>query len=397
MATGLETLTQLMGLQQAIRGQSQSSTTNKSGSTTTKGNISEEGIQRMIDQMLAAPGGVKDISSKARGAGLYNSSTEAQLTNDLMARTAGELAARQAGTTTESDETIMTETVAPGMGVGKALLPMAAMALGKPLIERALSGGGNLLGGLFGGGSSMVDAPMESLLGSGIANPSFAAALGGNTLGNTFGGFLGNSSSDLLGNISAGSGLAESLGTTIGGVGEIAPGFALNAIPGVGSFLGGLLGGGDPSDMSGFGLGASALAGLATAGPVGLLMGPAMSILGSGLGGVSIVCTALKDKGLLDRELYEQGREYLEAMDNETRQGYIQLFSGIAKKIEQGSKFWTAVCLPFAKGRTKLLASKSKWKYFKHPIGSLTKFVGEPLCKLYYKVNNPQVQETIWS
>lgn len=397
MATGLETLTQLMGLQQAIRGQSQSSTTNKSGTTTTKGNISEEGVQRLIDQMLAAPGGVKDISSKARGAGLYNSTTEAQLTNDLMARTAGEVAARQAGTTTESDETIVTDTVAPGIGIGKALMPMAAMALGKPLIERALSGGSNLLGGLLGGGSAAVDAPIESLLGSGISNPTFAASLGGNTLGNTFGGFLGNSTSDVLGNVSAGSGLAQSLGTTIGGVGDIAPGFALNAIPGVGSFLGGLLGGGDPSNMSGFGLGASALAGLATAGPVGLLMGPAMNILGSGLGGVSIVCTALKDKGLLDRELYEQGREYLEAMDNETRQGYIQLFSGIAKKIEQGSKFWTAVCLPFAKGRTKLLASKSKWKYLKHPIGSLTKFVGEPLCKLYYKVNNPQVQETIWS
>ena len=389
MATGLETLTQLMGLNQAIRGQSQSSTTNKSGTSTTQGNISEEGIQRMIDQILAGPGGIKDISSRARGAGLYNSTTEQQLTNDLVARTAGELAARQAGTTTTTDETIQTDTVQPGVGLGSSLATMGALALGKPILQKALGMGTDAIGSLFGGGTSMADASINSLLGAGIANPSFIGSVGANTLGN-MGGFLSGTGSDLLGNVTAGAGLAESLGTTLGGVGELAPGFALNAIPGVGSFLGGLLGGGDPSDMSGFGLGASALAGLATAGPVGLLMGPAMSVLGGGLGGVSIVCTALKDKGLLDRELYEAGRDYLAKMDAEVRMGYLQLFSGIAKKIEEGNKFWTYACLPFARGRTALLASKSKWKYLKHPVGSLTKFVGEPLCKLYYKINNPK-------
>src|ERR1043165_2766322 len=92
--------------------------TGKSSSTqqtqTSRGNITQEGVDRLLQQILAGKGGVKDISGAARGAGLYNSSTEAQLQNDLAARAAGEVAARQAGTTTTTES----ETNQPGIGIG---------------------------------------------------------------------------------------------------------------------------------------------------------------------------------------------------------------------------------------------------------------------------------------
>lgn len=389
----LKNLESLLGITQAIKGQAETQVSNKQGSTTTKGNISDEGMQRVIDKILGGQGGIRDISSGARGAGLYDSTTEQQLTNDLVARAAGEVAERQAGTTTDTNETITTNTEVPGVGLGKAAGLLGLLSAGKPLLEGALGLGGKTAqaaGGINLG--SGLGASLGSTLAPAMGTTKFAAGLNGNSLSSLFGGSGGGID---LANVSAGSGLGSSLGTSLGQFGGMAGSGGGNifsnaanfasGVPGAGSFLSGLLGGGDPNDMGATSLITNALAGFATAGPVGLLAAPIMAILGSSLGGVSVICTALVNKGLLDKDLYEAGREYLDSMPHATRIGYIKTFAPIAKKIDEGSKFWTYACLPFARGRTKLLASKSKFKYFKHPIGSLTKFVGEPVCYLIGK------------
>lgn len=75
--------------------------TTTSGSSTTKSDISAEGIAKMLQDALSASGsGIADIATGGKVAGLYNSSTQQLLTNDLLSRTAGELAKLQAGTTT---------------------------------------------------------------------------------------------------------------------------------------------------------------------------------------------------------------------------------------------------------------------------------------------------------
>lgn len=111
-STQTQDTTQLMDqIQKTLQSQTTAQTTaqnqvqnqvqqNNTGSVTTTGsNISAQGMQRLIDQALGAAGGVADIATGAHATGIYNSTTQQQLTNDLITRTAGELAARQAGTT----------------------------------------------------------------------------------------------------------------------------------------------------------------------------------------------------------------------------------------------------------------------------------------------------------
>lgn len=91
------------GSQQTTGSTTNQQTTSQSGSqvSTTKSDISAEGIAKMLQDTLSAAGtGVADIATGAKQAGIYNSSTQQLLTNDLLSRTAGELAKAQAGTTT---------------------------------------------------------------------------------------------------------------------------------------------------------------------------------------------------------------------------------------------------------------------------------------------------------
>lgn len=401
---------QVAGLNSAIdllnklQGKSASSTQTTKGnsSTTTGSNISDEGMNRVIQQILAGPGGVKDISGAARGAGLYNSSSEAQLLNDLAARTAGETEKQRAGTTTNSttDQTTTQVLEQPGISLGGGLGGMLAMSAAKPLLgglSSFIDGKGFMEGTGFsnfmGGGAAPASAAALAPSTSGInlaqvsAAPNVSAGITGGatlggltdfgTLGSNLGGMIGGSSVDL--------------GASLGSMADFAPsagaGFALNAVPGIGSFLGGLLGGGSPEDINGMGIGTSALAGLAAGGPVGMVAAPVMMMLGSALGDISIICTALVSRDLLDKTEYQMGQEYLATVSPVTKKGYYFLCAGTAAKIAQGDKFWTAICLPFARQRTKLIAAKTGWKrWVRYPLGTLTKVIGQPICWVVGKI-----------
>lgn len=107
---------------------------------------------------------------------------------------------------------------------------------------------------------------------------------------------------------------------------------------------------------------------------------------GGGSSGGSVICTALKDRNLLDRKLHAAGEAYLNALPLEVKVGYQSWAIGIADKISEGHVGWTQVCLPFARSRTSLLAtSGSVIDHIKHPLGTLTKFIGEPICGLIGK------------
>lgn len=380
----LNTLVSGADLISKIMGGSSSTTTTGS----TQSNISQAGVDRLVQQILAGRGGVRDISGAARGAGLFNSSTEAQMLNDLAARTAGEVEARRAGTTT----TQTSETTTPGMDIGNLGLGLGALMLGRPLIERALgltgdtaaTAAGNALPanlsvapGAAIGGQALGDLTGLSLATS--VSPNFAG-LGGNIL---------QGAGSLAGAGSGAAGLASDLGLELG-VGQGASSAILNTgldtIPGVGSFLGGLFNGqnGDPFG-SPLGLLGSAGAGAAAMGPMGLIAAPVMGLAGAllnDLGLKSIVCTALMKHGLLDPKEYAKGQAYLQTLNPRTIKGYYKLFSGIAKKIEDDkNEKLIKLTLPWARSRTKLIADESKViKYFKYPLGTITLLMGQPLC-----------------
>lgn len=371
-------------------------TSTLTGSTTqtTGSDITPEGIQRIIDTMMSGPGGVKDISGAARGSGLFNSSTEAQLTNDLQARVAGEAAKASAKTTTTntqnqttttSPQTTNTIVSASGNDViqpNNAINPLQALGV--------LSMGSKLLGGLGGNAaSSAIDlggvtaAPSldlgAGLSAAGLAIPGLASVAP--AAGDILSGTLGNLGDFANTSFSAGLDGASAAGNAISGLGSF--GSVLGPAT---SFIGGLTGQNVFSNpislgMSSIGTGLALAPMLGPLAPLGFLAGPAFSALG-GLFKGSVICTALIQKGLLDSVEYAKGDEYIKSLNSWTIKGYYLWGTHVADQIRNNNPWAIALTLPLAVSRMKLIASTSKWKYLKYPLGSVTLFIGQPICWL---------------
>lgn len=394
MATSGDSLNSLVNLGNLI-----GNITGRSGSqtktSTTKGNITKEGADRIIQQILAGRGGVKDISGAARGAGLYDSSTEAQLLNDLNARVAGEVAARQAGTTTTETSDLNQE----GIGIGSLAAPLIGAAVLRPILSNLLGDGTEAAAA---GVNAVSQAAPTAALGATPITAGAGFTAGGN-LGNSLIPTITSSPSNVLGSIiSGGSGSLSGLGGAAGlaadlGMTAAEPGVSTavnqiggSSVPIIGNVLSGLFGGnnGDPFG-SPVGFGTTALSGAASMGPAGLIAAPVAAVFGSmlnDLGVKSIICTALQARGLLDKDEYAKSSAYLSSMNRYTLRGYHVWAEKVARKIEKGDKLATILSLPWARSRTKLLASsRSLLDYIRFPLGTLTIFVGEPVCYLIGK------------
>jgi hypothetical protein len=93
----------------------------KSTTQTTKSNVSAEGVNAILQQILGSSQGLAQVASGQKSAGLYNSTTNQQLINDLITRTSGEVAKQTAGTTA---------TTRQNPQLGGSTLATAALALG---------------------------------------------------------------------------------------------------------------------------------------------------------------------------------------------------------------------------------------------------------------------------
>lgn len=325
-------------------------TTKGTKTSTTKTNISDAGVSQLIDQILSGPGGVKSIGNAARSSGLYNSTTEQKALGELYSDAAvkAELA-RSPTTTSESGSTTST-TAQEGLGLGSL-----GLALGGGMLLNSLFGGasgkgglGGLLSGLFGGGT-----------GGGGASGSSIGALAN---------LLGPESVKML---PGAGGVASTAGA--GAAGSL-------MAPGFGSFLSGLLGGkdaaGDPLSLL-----SSAGAGFMAGGPLGALIAPLASLGGGFLGDASVICTALNKRGLISQDLHSAGHRYLVTLDPVTRMGYYLWAERIAKKIDAGSKFWRyAMVVPTWCYLTLIASDRGVLDHLENPIGSLVRFIGEPMC-----------------
>lgn len=363
-------LTALMNLIGNVQGKSQTTKTS-GGSQTTQTPVSDAGIQEILNQILSGSGGVKSIGSRARSSGLYNSTTEDQLLGELYATAANKAELARTPTVTTTVPTTQTTTqegtgVAPLLGtLGGAFLASQAINIGSKVLSPLVESGANSIGsaitdllGISGGevgsgGSTKgffdnIDLTSSGGFGGGFGGGStdISAPEGYGINTSTLGNF--GTSSDVQGAKGVNFGLDLDTGSTSAGVGGFG---ALGGL--VGSLISGISGG---SVSSGGGR-------------------------GGGTSGGSVICTALKDQGLLDKELHAAGAKYLNAMSPITVIGYQVWGNKIAAKISEGHKGWTKVALPIAKSRTSLLASAGTFMdHVKHPLGTLTKFIGEPVC-----------------
>lgn len=361
---------QLNGLLNLINGvQGKSQTTKTSGGTTTQQtNVSDQGVNQLIQQILSGSGGVKTIGGRARSSGLYNSTSEDILLGNLYSTAANQAElARTPTVTTTTPQTQVTKQDGIGLGglatnLGGAFLASQALNLGSKALSPALESGGNYIADLLGLGSGSGGGTGKFKLGDVDVGTGggFGGAVGSSDVGistgegygidtSTLGSFGGSSATPGAKGINFG--FDTDTGGTSVGIG------GLGAIGGLlGSLIGGLTGNSGGSSSSGS---------------------------GSGSSGGSVICTALKDKGLLDKELHAAGAKYLNQMDPLTVIGYQVWGNKIAAKINQGHKGWTKLCLPVARSRTSLLASSGSFMdHVKHPLGTITKFIGEPVCHL---------------
>lgn len=358
-------LTSILTLLNSGKGGTTKQTSTASGGTQTQQTqLSDEAVQEQIRRILSGAGGVQSVGGAARRSGLYNSTTEDMLLGNLYATAAaqGEIARAPIVTSTTPVTTISESKAPKGAGIQDAILPILAMGA----ISKGFDMLPGMLGGLMGGGSDSKGVPHIDPLLDGESSLSFGANPGG---GFNLGGRLGSGTgwdgdvsrtSATLGQFNDGMGAIGASGSpTKKGEG----GFDL--VGAAGSALSGLFGGGGLGGLLG-----------------GLTGGFGGSGGGSKTSGGSVICTALQEIRELDEALYAKGSAYLNQLDPLTVIGYQVWAIKVADKIRQGSWLAKAVCRPIARSRTALLATDGSFlSHLKYPLGTLTKYVGEPVCR----------------
>jgi len=134
---------------------SKSGTTSGSQTSSTKSDISKEGMDALLRQILESDRGVASIVSGERKTGLYNSTVNQQLLGDFLSRAAGELAVKQAGTTTTSTSS-QSQSQDPTLNPGKTAGVVLGASLLNPSISRGLKEAG-IEGGIGGLGKGLAD------------------------------------------------------------------------------------------------------------------------------------------------------------------------------------------------------------------------------------------------
>lgn len=190
-------------------------------SQTTSSNISSEGMQALMNQLMAGTQGLSAISGATKASGGYNSTAQSLLTNDLITRASGQLAAQQAGTTTT--------TKTPAKVTGSNLLGLAGTLGGNALLGPTIKGlakktgvntWGDDIANALGLGSNTVAASMPSAVSAASAGSNYASLV--NQIGDGSG-FLENLAgslfTDSVGEAAAAT-AGSSLFSSVAGVGE---------------------------------------------------------------------------------------------------------------------------------------------------------------------------------
>lgn len=360
-----------------------------SGRTVTQGlDITQEGVDAMIRDILESNQGLASVSSGQKTAGLYNSTVNQQLVNDLVSRASGEVAKATAKTVTTTGPETVTSVTPPRMDLGTAALGLGATVLGNKVlkktgvVDKVSKGIDDILEGVFGGGST---AGAPAVVAAGV--PSIGGI--GDALGVSFGDIGGIADFGDVGSAFLGG---------LGGTSDILGGFGDFA-----GFGGGMpfldvgldLLNGKPEDAlttaAGFALGGPLGATIASFLPSGITSGIAdigsslLGGIGDLFGGISVVCTELNRQGLMSRELYRSDTAFAkEFMTPATLRGY-RLWGVPLVRLMRKSPRVTAIAAWFAIARAHYIASLTGGAEYSPQLarrGKIINTIGVPMCKL---------------
>lgn len=368
--------------------------TSGGGTTTVSNNISDEGIQSIVNQILGGSGGLAALASGERTAGLYNTTTRQQLSNDLISRTAGEAESRRSSQTTTTTPTTVTTSQAAAIDPMTGLLGLGgAMAAkkvfdflgGDAAMDKAVQSGVNAIGNLFSNTSNVAPGIALGSVGSG------AAGIASNAFGNIPGMgaaidnvasvasnlFRGVDGVDMFRNstpwFSMGKSMLEgdATGAAATGLGSVLG----NAIvPGAGGIVGSMV-----SNII----------------PVGELLS-SIPLVGDLLGSLkSVVCTELYSQGKMSPWLYELDTKFAaQHMSEDTLNGY-RLWAVPLVKLMRKSPRVTNIVRWFAIERATEIASYSHPEFKPSFAGKMIRVIGEPMCWVLGKVFKPRTTASI--
>ena len=416
---GLEAVTDLIKLFTGNSGGSNTTTTTSGRIGTKQTMISSELATRMLQNALESNQGLAAIAQGQAGAGMYNSTTNKLLTNDLLARLTANIAEKAAPTVESISPTTQTVKVANTVPSLKGQVPtLTALTLGKPLLDKvgkvksiydvvntisdfvtpaatlpateALSSIGGLPAASAAPGSvlellsatSQVSpivydalAPAADAISSALSSGTFAAFDTASTAGELAGtsaALEGATADSLLGATATEAAIDSGI---LGGVGS-----EIGAAAGVGTAAELAAGAADAGVLAtaGFAAGAAELAAdagvLATAGAAaegGSILVEALPLV---LGWV--ICTELQDSGELPNELYLAGALRTINLPASVIRGY-QWWAIPYTRLMRRSTLARKFIKPFAIARASYIAT-GKFNL----AGWLSVVIGEPICAI---------------
>lgn len=334
-------------------------TQTSSGGVRTSGlDISQEGVDKVLSDVLSSVQGLAEVSSGQKRAGLYNSSVNQQLTNDLTSRTAGEVAKLQSKAVETTSPTKVTSQTAPQADLATTALLTAGGVLGKNIFD-----------------SIFNDTAGEVV--NNVASSAVSSAAG--DLGSElFGGI------DFLGNAGAGFPVFGTAAKLLSGEPEDAlasgAGFLIgnSILPGVGGLIGSLATEILPIDD--------------LFGGIEDVAGGLFDAVGDIFGGLSVVCTELNTQGIMSTELYLNDTAYAALhMNPKTLVGYR--FWGVPLvKLMRKSPLVTKIAAWFAVSRAHYIASiygNCEYDSKLARRGKWINTIGVPICNLIAEFVEP--------
>lgn len=401
---GLEAVTDLIKLFTGNSGGSNTTTTTSGRIGTKQTMISSEIATQMLQNALESNQGLAAIAQGQAGAGMYNSTTNKLLTNDLLARLTANIAEKAAPTVESISPTTQTAKVANTVPSLKGQVPtLAALTLGKPLLDKvgksksiydvvntisdfvtpaatlpateALSSIGGLPAASAAPGSvlellsatSQVSpvvydalAPAADAISSALSSATSTAVID-----------TASTAGELAGTSAALEGAtADSL------LGATATETAIDSgiLGGVGSEIGAAAGAGTAAELAAGAAGAADAGVLATAG----LAAEGGSVLAEALPLVLawVICTELQDSGELPNELYLAGALRTINLPASVIRGY-QWWAIPYTRLMRRSTLARKFIKPFAIARASYIAT-GKFNL----AGWLSVVIGEPICAI---------------
>lgn len=316
MATGdisprSNSLSDIQNILSIFKGSGTTTQTNTSSET-----VSDDKAKAYLQQILESNSGLAAVSSGQKAAGMYNSTVNQQLTNDLLARASAQTAAlsstKTSTTTGQTGAQLNPLKTIGGMLAGQVLAPVVKTGSKKLGLDKL---GDNISEAVFGDSSGsfagfpVADAQMNAVTNAfpiGSVTPDFSTSI--NDIGNLSNAPASNMST--AGGFDAGSAMAATAGATAIGASLASAGAGTAAATGGGYVLG----------AEGATWAAADTAAAATTAVEGASI---LDTLGTVAAAIAwIICTELNKQGRLPYRYYIYGAREFAKYDERGKQGY---------------------------------------------------------------------------